>query len=98
MFNRVGECAHRRSDSDSPLSRDAVALDPGGHGAVDSVRPLRPEVLDRDRGEDRRQSVIGPRRRSQRSVDVSGDRPDVSEEARRAVSYTHLTLPTIYSV
>ena len=58
-------------------------LKPGRDGAVDLVRPLRPEVLDRERREDGRDRVVHSLHRPERSVDVRGGRSDVPEEPRR---------------
>ena len=56
----------------------------GRDGAVDLTRPLRSEVIDRERREDGRDGVIHSFHRPERSVDVSGCRPDVAQEARPA--------------
>ena len=56
----------------------------GRDGAVDLTRPLRSEVVDRERREDGRDGVVHSFHRPERSVDVSGCRPDVAQETRPA--------------
>ena len=58
-------------------------LKPKRDGAVELLRPLRPEALNRERRKEGRDRVVYSLHRSERSVDVRGSRSDVSEETRR---------------
>ena len=60
-------------------------LKTGRDGAVDLMRPLRSEVVDRERREGGRDGVVHSFHCPERSVvDVSGCRPDVAQETRSA--------------